>query len=125
MIHFKKELYEKAIREIKNFFDIEKDFNDINNILNLPVSNLSCQMAVELDGKLRVKYSTINILLAFADRLSQLRNSIVSPIGCTKSISNNPPEYERLIQDAYGILADVLIKKSIIKQANEFIDYVD
>ena len=121
MIHFKKELYEKAIREIKDFFDIEKDFNDINNILNLPVSNLSCQMAVELDGKLRVKYSTINILLAFADRLSQLRNNIVSPIGSTKSISNNPPEYERLIQDAYGILADVLIKKSIIKQANELI----
>lgn len=122
MIHFKKELYEKAIIEIKDYVDVAKDFGDINYILDLPVTVESRKMALQLDIELRKKYSTIDILIDFAERLSQIG---VCSTGNKTSTSNGSPEYERLKQDAYGILAHVLIKKAIIKKADEFIDYVD
>ena len=46
MIHFKKELYEKAIIEIKDYADVAKDFGDINYILDLPVTVESRKMAL-------------------------------------------------------------------------------
>lgn len=120
MIHFKQDLNEKALQEIKDFIDLAHDYQKINDVLNSLWTKEVLAYALQLDNELRQKYKTINLMLDIADILPKrsLTNS-------NASNTNMPVSISRLIQDRYGILTDVLLKKSIIKKIEDFIDYVD
>lgn len=120
MIYFKKDLNEKALKELHDFVDLANDYQKIDNVLNAEWTSEVLMYAAQLDNELRSKYKTINLMLDVASILPKRNAPIASG-----SSSYTPAEISRLIQDRYGILADVLLKKCIIKTVKEFIDYVD
>lgn len=78
------------------------------------------QGAAELNDELRRKYPLINTLLNIAERMPKRivrGNSVI--------VNNTPPVMNELVQDTFGILATVLLKKNIINTIEQFIDYVE
>ncbi len=120
MIYFKKDLNEKALKELHEFVDVANDYQKIDNVLNAEWTNEVLIYATQLDNNLRGKYKTINLMLDIAAILPKRNTSNIAD-----NYSNTPAEISRLIQDRYGILADVLLKKRIIRAIKDFIDYVD
>ena len=120
MIYFKKDLNEEALKKLHDFIDLANDYQKIDDVLNSVWTNEVLIYAAQLDNDLREKYKTINLMLDIAAILPKKNSANISG-----NNSNTPAEISRLIQDRYGILADVLLKKSIIKTIEDFIDYVD
>lgn len=68
----------------------------------------------------REKYPTITKMLTVADNLPKINgNENVS------SFTTQVPEFERLVQDKFGIYAHILLKSNYIKNIEDFISYVD
>ena len=119
MVYFNKELCAKALMELHDQQDVVNDYIRIFSIFNSIWTPQVLKDAYYLDTELREKYKTINLLFHRAYEKSHKSGSLG---GLTY---NNPPEIEALIHDYFGIAADVLLKKSIIKSVEEFIDSVD
>ena len=112
----------EIIEEIKEVSDVATDCAAIKNILNTPPSLESIQRAVDLDNYLRRKYKTIDALIAVGNSMSQ--GIVYFPPQINQNNNDFPKEYSFLTQDWFGILADVLLKKAIIKNLEEFIDHI-
>lgn len=121
MIHFVQDLYDRSLKEIMDMADVLTDFNDIERIINSKWTLEILNEAYRLHQKLLVKYPTINLMLDTAEKMQRRSANC----GGSATQSNIPAEIKALNQDKYGILSDVLLKKSIIKSVDEFIDYVD
>lgn len=119
MVYFNKSLCAKALMELHDQRDVVNDYIKIFSIFNKIWTPQVLTDAYHLDIELRDKYKTIDLLFSSANRKSNNSSSVGVPA------YNNPPEIEALIQDYFGIAADVLLKKSIIKSVEEFIDSVD
>lgn len=121
MIYFNQYLVVRAIKEALDHLDIANDISRIAILLSSPLTEETLMKARQLDHELVEKYPTIETLFALAATMPQI-NLIASnqPL----YTNNNPIEIKNLIQDYYGILADVLIKKGAIQRAEQFIDHV-
>ena len=76
----------------------------------------------QLNSELREKYPIIDQLLDIADRMPRIIH--YSPYS-NNSTRNQTNEAAYLQQDHVGILCHVLMKKNIIREIEEWIDYVD
>lgn len=118
MIHFDENLIKLAeqLHNVKEYMDIFKDLARIEQTLN----SLDIKKARRLDNELREKYPTITKMLAVADSLPKINdNNNVS------SFTTQVPEFERLVQDKFGIYTHALLKSNYIKNVEDFIIYVD
>lgn len=121
MIYFNQALVAKALKEVSDYIDIARDVSRIQFLVGSLYTKGILTEARQLDQELREKYSMIETLLALAEILPKTNLGA----GDQQLYTNNTPaEIKNLIQDYYGILADVLIKKGIIHQVEQFIDHV-
>jgi len=121
MIHFNQSLVKKAletIAESKDLSDVSNDLNRINIALSAEKTSEKLLNARKLDYELRNKYPIIDKLLSIANRL---------PVAATNSQyrSKDLPEHANLVQDYFGILCHVLLKKQITTSIQQFIETVD
>ena len=121
MIHFVQDLYDKSLVEVKDIIDVFVDFNDIERLINSIWTIDVLNEALSLHKKLVIKYPTIDLMLDVAEKMP--KRKIVGGRG--RQQENIPSEIRVLNQDKYGILANVLLKKGLIKSLKDFIDYVD
>lgn len=94
--------------------DVKNDLDKINIILSSAPTKENLFNAVVLNDKLRKKYPIIDDMLEIANSLTVAADGQ----------SNDLLEYAKLKQDIFGILLHVLIKKNIIKNIEDFIDYI-
>ena len=121
MIYFNQKLVAKALKEVSDYIDVEKDVSHIQFLVNSPYTKDVLTEAQQLNHELRKKYSTIETMLAFAATMPKINfGARDQPLYA----DNAPAEIKALVQDYYGILADVLIKKGIIQKIEQFIDHV-
>ena len=121
MIYFDQVLVAKALKEVSDYIDIARDIARIQFLVGSLYTKVILMEARQLDQELRRKYPMIETLLALAEILPKTNSGASDqPL----YMNNTPAEIKNLIQDYYGILADVLIKKGIIHQAEQFIDHV-
>ena len=124
MIYFHQHLVETAIKAIEDaheLLDIKNDITIIDSTicaLRNYMNHENLHAAQELDEKLRKKYSTIELMLTVADQILPFSSN------STYAQQQEIPEISRLIQDRYGILCHVLLKKAIISNAEDFIEKV-
>lgn len=108
--------------EIKEFSDIRNDLKRIAQAERHLHSNSGREAARQLNSELREKYPIIDQLLDIADRMPRIIH--YSPYS-NNSTRNPTNEAAYLQQDRVGILCHVLMKKNIIREIEEYIDYVD
>lgn len=121
MIYFNQKLVAKALKEVSDYIDVAKDVSHIQFLVNSPYTKDVLTEARQLNHELRKKYPTIETMLAFAATMPKINfGAGDQPLYA----DNAPAEIKALVQDYYGILADVLIKKGIIQQIEQFIDRV-
>ena len=124
MIYFHQHLVEtaiKAMEDAQELLDIKNDITIIDRVicaLRNYMNYENLHTAQELDEKLREKYSTIKLMLMVADQIPP------SSSNSTYAQQQEIPEISHLIQDRYGILCHVLLKKAIISKAEDFIEKV-
>lgn len=121
MIHFHQDKFYKTLKKIESSYDCADVLNDLNRI-NQAIENINlygyCPTANQLDQELRKKYPCIDNMLRFANSIP------VSAPKTSKSYYENETIL-RLNQDRCGIICDTAIKKHIVCNLNEFIEYVD
>lgn len=128
MIHIKNSISDQAIMIIKEAYDCADVLNDLReieiakaNLLNSITNEQLIQVeneAIKLDNVLRKKYRYINELIHIA-------NSMLNPIIQNNRSNKGATLVEMLDRDYYGILCDTAIKKGIIHEVEEYIEYVD
>ncbi len=119
MIYFKKDLYAKALIELHDEVDAAMDIGNILGIINSRWTDKTLEAARQLDEELRKRYP-IDFMLDIASKMPKCNT------GVNGAKRNDVPwEMDALRQDFYGILANVLVKKGIIKSIEYFIDHVD
>lgn len=121
MIHFNPNLVSQAIKiahETHDLSDVANDLSRINTVLSNTPTMENLFEAQRLDNELREKYPTIDKMIAIANSFSVVTANL-------QSKSNDLPEYANLIQDYYGVLCDVLLKKQITTSIEQFIEKLD
>lgn len=117
IVTFNKHLVNQAYKIIYDsidLVDVKNDLDKINIILSSVPTEENLFNAVVLNDKLRKKYPIIDDMLEIASNLT---------FAVADGQSNDLLEYAKLKQDIFGILVHVLIKKNIIKNIEDFIDY--
>ena len=105
--------------ELHDQQDVANDYIKILSVFNSIWSPPVLKEAYCLDVELREKYKTIDLLFHSAETMSDKASS-------DRGVGfDYPPEIKALQQDYFGIAADVLLKKGIIKTVNDFIESVD
>ena len=118
MIHFDSELVSKAIEAAKDAADLMDVTEDLQQIKNAEAGVLQfgdIVTACRLDAKLREKYPIIDEMLDLANRMSPALQTGSS------SYAQLPQE----VQDYYGIICHIALKKGIVQSIKQFIKSVD
>jgi len=123
MIYFNKDKFQ----QITNILSIPEHYKEANDVLSIFNAILEVKIyglqknAIELDNKLRQEYPIIEIMLNIANSMPKVKiyGKRIS------TINEDLPIIQKLMQDYYGICADVLLKEKIIHSIEDFIDHVE
>ncbi|MDO4545805.1 MAG: hypothetical protein Q4C25_06575 [Bacillota bacterium] len=123
-VHFVKELSKKACQliEARGSIGKIKAYSDVQQILFFLSAyengrRYDTASAKELDERLRKEYPVIDSIDALPAPSRIIRSNIES--------SPVDADIERLLQDYWGVQADVLFKDGIINKLGDFIDRVE
>ena len=110
---------ESIVRETRDLFDAATDMGKIQQAVNNIYGLNGKQNARLLDIELQQKYQIIGQMFAVANTIANILPNFAP------SSSYEPLEVENLRQDYYGILCHVLLKKSVIKSIEQFIQKIE
>lgn len=121
MIYFYDNLVAQTVEIIKSAYDCADVLNDLNRIKQAKARTYNGDWFTGemLDQELREKYPCINQLLQVANSFPSVSRQL------EKGSSNSERITMALDQDKYGILCDTAIKKGLVHNAKEFIQFVD
>lgn len=116
MIYFNEDLVAKALKEAHEMRDVKTDIDRIDSLVNSVWTPTILQLAYQLDTELRNKYKMIDFMFSIVNNMP--KKVAYNNYGQSNS---RPAEIEAIWQDRFGIFADVLLKKGVIKDIKEFI----